>query len=154
MFLRCFYAAGGDLAVAPLFLPVGCECVTTGLAASPLPPPPRLPPPPMEFGAVATAARHLPAAGWAAGWAGLAAGWADLGACYTQSKRWQWGAVDLGFIIVQNWVVGGGGGGSGNPAVRGGGWRRGGAGGWAFALGKCSVLAAAYEHHLVLAVMW
>ena len=58
----------------------------------------------------------------------------SLGACYTQSKRWQWGVSDIGFIIVMS----------------------------ARACASCAigpvplirVLCAAIEHHLIYPVMW
>jgi hypothetical protein len=30
MYLRCFYATNCLLSVEPIYLPVGCECITTG----------------------------------------------------------------------------------------------------------------------------
>jgi len=62
---------------------------------------------------------------------------ADVQACYTQSQRWQWGAIDLGFIIVQNWL-------HSTESM----------GGWHFKLRQVAVLATAYEHHLLYSVMW
>jgi len=29
----------------------------------------------------------------------------DFGACYKQSRRWQWGAIDVGFILVHNAIT-------------------------------------------------
>ena len=59
---------------------------------------------------------------------------ASLGACYAQSKRWQWGAIDVGFIIVMS----------------------------ARALASCAIppypviclLCAAIEQHFLYPVMW
>lgn len=56
--------------------------------------------------------------------------WSSLTACYQQSKRWQWGAIDLGYIVVQNAL-------KDAPL-----WR------------KMAVLFTAYEHHLLYNVMW
>ena len=58
----------------------------------------------------------------------------SLGACYTQSKRWQWGVSDIGFIIVM----------SARACV-------------SCAIGPVPlirVLCAAIEHHLIYPVMW
>lgn len=56
--------------------------------------------------------------------------WSSLTACYQQSKRWQWGAIDLGYIVVMNTL-------KDAPL-----WR------------KAAILFAAYEHHLLYNVMW
>ncbi|KAJ1458828.1 hypothetical protein M885DRAFT_512663 [Pelagophyceae sp. CCMP2097] len=86
MFLRCFYATGGQARVQPIFLPVGCECVTDRTAS------------------------------------------ATVAACYAQACRWQWGAIDLGFIAVHTRDVA--------P------WK------------QLAVLLAASEHHLLYPLMW
>ena len=86
MFLRCFYATRGQVKTRPIFLPVGCECVTDGTAAR------------------------------------------TLAACYAQAKRWQWGAIDIGFIAANS--------------------------GRASAGRQMAVAAAAAEHHLLYPLMW
>ena len=86
MFLRCFYATQGDVRVAPLFFPVGCECVTDRTA-------PR-----------------------------------TVAACYHQAKRWQWGAIDLGFIAANTGAT---------PPPS-----------------QCAIALAASEHHLLYPLMW
>jgi len=73
----------------------------------------------------------------------------NIEACYSQSKRWQWGAVDFGFICVSNTQVGAAPDGSPLKAVaeRVGGGRP-------FWLRKALILFTAYEHHLLFNVMW
>jgi hypothetical protein len=59
--------------------------------------------------------------------------WSSLAACYEQSKRWQWGAIDVGFIVLSNMKRKS----ASLPLRR-----------------KLMVLFAAYEQHMMFNVMW
>lgn len=59
--------------------------------------------------------------------------WGSFAACYEQSKRWQWGAIDVGFIVLSNMKRR-----SARLPLR----------------RKLNVLFAAYEQHMMFNVMW
>jgi len=98
----------------------------------------------------------------------------DFGACYKQSQRWQWGAIDVGFILVHNAITPNGSpprptlkaattASAANSPASAATITRNSAGNAApvvadasrrFAYEKGRVLFTAYEHHLLANVMW